>query len=174
MWERYCLGVSSIIWVVDSADPSTFPVARNELFSLLEKPGLKGIPLLVRSLRCFAMARCGTDVRSATGSRKQERFGRTCLDQRSYQGVGIRGYRQSRSELLRSFSEESAESRYKSELVDEARQVKFVAFSLDMFLRCITTCYPVVFCVLRSSFYCLRAFKRAVHTLCARPTVGRD
>ncbi|GAA5997386.1 hypothetical protein JCM5350_001667 [Sporobolomyces pararoseus] len=47
MWERYCLGVSSIIWVVDSADPSTFPVARNELFSLLEKKGLKGIPLLV-------------------------------------------------------------------------------------------------------------------------------
>jgi ADP-ribosylation factor-like protein 8 len=54
MWERYCLGVSSIIWVVDSADPSTFPVARNELFSLLEKSGLKGIPLLVRSLRYLA------------------------------------------------------------------------------------------------------------------------
>ncbi|GAA5843565.1 hypothetical protein JCM3766R1_002414 [Sporobolomyces carnicolor] len=47
MWERYCLGVSSIVWVVDSADPSTFPVARNELVSLLEKRGLKGIPLLV-------------------------------------------------------------------------------------------------------------------------------
>ncbi|CEQ41069.1 SPOSA6832_02760 [Sporobolomyces salmonicolor] len=47
MWERYCRGVSAIVWVLDSADPSTFPAARAELHALLEKGVLGGIPLLV-------------------------------------------------------------------------------------------------------------------------------
>ncbi|GAA5879697.1 hypothetical protein JCM5296_001910 [Sporobolomyces johnsonii] len=47
MWERYCRGVSAIVWVLDSADPSTFPAARAELHALLEKGVLVGIPLLV-------------------------------------------------------------------------------------------------------------------------------
>ncbi|GAA5945055.1 hypothetical protein JCM10213_001543 [Rhodosporidiobolus nylandii] len=47
IWERYCRGVSAIIWVVDSADPETFPVARVELESLLGRGELGGIPLLV-------------------------------------------------------------------------------------------------------------------------------
>ncbi|GAA5945590.1 hypothetical protein JCM1841_000130, partial [Sporobolomyces salmonicolor] len=46
MWERYCRGVSAIVWVLDSADPSTFPAARAELHALLEKGVLGGIPLL--------------------------------------------------------------------------------------------------------------------------------
>lgn len=77
MWERYCLGVTSIIWVLDSADPSTFPIARNELASLLEKKGLKGIPLLVRifSLAYFSNPECEADQvkgRERVGIGKQE------------------------------------------------------------------------------------------------------
>jgi len=47
MWERYCRGVSSIVYVVDSADPEKFPTAKKELHDLLSKPSLDGIPLLV-------------------------------------------------------------------------------------------------------------------------------
>lgn len=75
MWERYCRGVNAVVFVlspsqspktagsrdsvfasfpssrrsfiVDSADPGTFPAARSELHALLEKPPLRGIPLLV-------------------------------------------------------------------------------------------------------------------------------
>jgi len=47
MWERYCRGVSSIVYVVDSADHSTIEQSRNELHQLITKPQLDGIPLLV-------------------------------------------------------------------------------------------------------------------------------
>ncbi|GAA5833607.1 hypothetical protein JCM11251_003179 [Rhodosporidiobolus azoricus] len=47
IWERYCRGVNAIVWVLDSSDSATFPTARAELQSLLEKPELAGIPLLV-------------------------------------------------------------------------------------------------------------------------------
>ncbi|GAA5991615.1 hypothetical protein JCM11641_001489 [Rhodosporidiobolus odoratus] len=47
IWERYCVGVSAIVWVLDSADRETFPTARAELASLLQKHELAGIPLLV-------------------------------------------------------------------------------------------------------------------------------
>ncbi|GAA5877275.1 hypothetical protein JCM8547_002625 [Rhodosporidiobolus lusitaniae] len=47
IWERYCRGVNAIVWVLDSADRETFPTARSELASLLEKQELAGIPLLV-------------------------------------------------------------------------------------------------------------------------------
>ncbi|GAA5997685.1 ADP-ribosylation factor-like protein [Rhodotorula paludigena] len=47
IWERYCRGVNAIVWVLDSADRDTFATARSELHALLEKPELRGIPLLV-------------------------------------------------------------------------------------------------------------------------------
>lgn len=47
MWERYCRGVNAIVFIVDSADPTLLPSAKEELHSLLEKPVLDGIPLLV-------------------------------------------------------------------------------------------------------------------------------
>jgi ADP-ribosylation factor-like protein 8 len=47
MWERYCRGVNVIVFVVDSADHAKVPAAKTELHTLLEKPLLEGIPLLV-------------------------------------------------------------------------------------------------------------------------------
>ncbi|KAA0195700.1 ADP-ribosylation factor [Fasciolopsis buskii] len=47
MWERYCRGVNAIIYMVDSADQDKIEAARNELHSLLDKPQLVGIPVLV-------------------------------------------------------------------------------------------------------------------------------
>ncbi|GLC35909.1 ADP-ribosylation factor-like protein 8A [Pleodorina starrii] len=47
LWERYCRGVQAIVFVVDAADVDSVPQAARELHALLEKPSLKGIPLLV-------------------------------------------------------------------------------------------------------------------------------
>ncbi|PSC74239.1 ADP-ribosylation factor 8 [Micractinium conductrix] len=47
MWERYCRGVQAIVFVVDSADLDSLEAAKEELHSLLTKPSLAGIPLLV-------------------------------------------------------------------------------------------------------------------------------
>ncbi|KAG5534345.1 hypothetical protein RHGRI_022465 [Rhododendron griersonianum] len=47
MWERYCRGVSAIVYVVDAADRDSVPISRTELHELLTKPSLSGIPLLV-------------------------------------------------------------------------------------------------------------------------------
>ncbi|EOY04367.1 ADP-ribosylation factor-like A1A [Theobroma cacao] len=47
MWERYCRGVSAIVYVVDAADRDGVPISRTELHDLLTKPSLSGIPLLV-------------------------------------------------------------------------------------------------------------------------------
>eukprot|EP00761_Pharyngomonas_kirbyi_P012232 gb/GECH01012259.1/.p1 GENE.gb/GECH01012259.1/~~gb/GECH01012259.1/.p1 ORF type:complete len:186 (+),score=27.62 gb/GECH01012259.1/:1-558(+) len=47
MWERYCRGVSSIVYVVDAADPEKVPDAKEELQELMTKPAVAGIPLLV-------------------------------------------------------------------------------------------------------------------------------
>ncbi|MQM21745.1 hypothetical protein Taro_054790, partial [Colocasia esculenta] len=47
MWERYCRGVSAILYVVDAADRDSIPVSRSEFHDLLVKPSLSGIPLLV-------------------------------------------------------------------------------------------------------------------------------
>ncbi|KAI6670625.1 hypothetical protein NL676_005510 [Syzygium grande] len=47
MWERYCRGVSAIVYVVDAADRDSVPIARSELHELLTKPSLSGIPLLM-------------------------------------------------------------------------------------------------------------------------------
>eukprot|EP00249_Psilotum_nudum_P016180 c25700_g1_i1 orf=315-872(+) len=48
MWERYCRGVSAIVYVVDAAaDQDNVLSSRRELHDLLSKPSLNGIPLLV-------------------------------------------------------------------------------------------------------------------------------
>jgi ADP-ribosylation factor-like protein 8 len=47
MWERYCRGVSAIVFVVDSVDAQSLPLARQCLLDLLSKPTLQSIPLLV-------------------------------------------------------------------------------------------------------------------------------
>jgi ADP-ribosylation factor-like protein 8 len=59
MWERYCRGVNAILYdfeivnllmsryVVDSAEAERIPESKEELFELLERPVLAGIPLLV-------------------------------------------------------------------------------------------------------------------------------
>mmetsp|Transcript_21022 Transcript_21022/g.58418 ORF Transcript_21022/g.58418 Transcript_21022/m.58418 type:complete len:185 (+) Transcript_21022:1384-1938(+) len=47
LWERYCRGVQAIVYVVDSSDLDGLEVARTELLALMDKPSLKGIPLLV-------------------------------------------------------------------------------------------------------------------------------
>jgi ADP-ribosylation factor-like protein 8 len=47
MWERYCRGVNAIVFVLDGADHAKISSAKTELHSLIEKPILKGIPLLV-------------------------------------------------------------------------------------------------------------------------------
>lgn len=47
MWEKYCRGVSAVVYVVDASDPKNIDSAKSELFSLIEKSSLQGIPLLV-------------------------------------------------------------------------------------------------------------------------------
>jgi ADP-ribosylation factor-like protein 8 len=47
MWERYCRGVNAIVFMVDAADLDKLEASRNELHSLLDKPQLVGIPVLV-------------------------------------------------------------------------------------------------------------------------------
>jgi ADP-ribosylation factor-like protein 8 len=47
MWERYCRGVSAIVFIVDIADMAKLPVAKEELHSLMSQRTLEGIPLLV-------------------------------------------------------------------------------------------------------------------------------
>jgi ADP-ribosylation factor-like protein 8 len=47
MWERYCRGVNAIVFVVDAADESKLDAAKSEITTLLEKPQLAGIPVLV-------------------------------------------------------------------------------------------------------------------------------
>ncbi|EGD81653.1 ADP-ribosylation factor family protein [Salpingoeca rosetta] len=47
MWERYCRGVQVILYMVDSADTEKLEASKQELKSLLEKPHLAGIPVLV-------------------------------------------------------------------------------------------------------------------------------
>ncbi|CUS07835.1 unnamed protein product [Tuber aestivum] len=61
MWERYCRGVSAIVFIVDSADASCIPVAKDELHSLLQKPMLNGIPLLVLGNKSDLPDKIGVD-----------------------------------------------------------------------------------------------------------------
>jgi len=47
MWERYCRGVSVIVFVADSSAPKDFAAAAKELKTLATKPTLSHVPLLV-------------------------------------------------------------------------------------------------------------------------------
>lgn len=47
MWERYCRGVSAIVYMVDAADHDKLEASRNELQNLLDKPQLADVPVLV-------------------------------------------------------------------------------------------------------------------------------
>lgn len=47
MWERYCRGVNAIVYMIDAADHEKIEESRSELQSLLEKPQLSEIPILV-------------------------------------------------------------------------------------------------------------------------------
>ena len=47
MWERYCRGVSAVVFVIDAADEERFETARVELHDILSRPSLNGIPVLV-------------------------------------------------------------------------------------------------------------------------------
>lgn len=47
MWERYCRGVSAVVFVVDAADEERFETAKVELHDILARPALAGIPVLV-------------------------------------------------------------------------------------------------------------------------------
>ena len=47
MWERYCRGVNTIVYVVDAADADNISTSKAELHDLLAKPALEGIPTLV-------------------------------------------------------------------------------------------------------------------------------
>jgi len=47
MWERYCRGVEVIVFVIDAADPKLFGQSNKELQTLLTKPSLAHVPLLV-------------------------------------------------------------------------------------------------------------------------------
>ncbi|KAF7562623.1 hypothetical protein G7046_g1504 [Stylonectria norvegica] len=47
MWERYCRGVSAIVFIVDIADVELIPQAKEELHELMRHKSLAGIPLLL-------------------------------------------------------------------------------------------------------------------------------
>ena len=47
MWERYCRSVNAIIFVSDAADGASHGAAKAELFDLLSRPSLAGVPVLV-------------------------------------------------------------------------------------------------------------------------------
>lgn len=47
MWERYCRGVEVIVFVIDAADAGLFGQAHKELQTLLNRPSLAHVPLLV-------------------------------------------------------------------------------------------------------------------------------
>ena len=47
MWERYCRGVTAVVYVLDAADKENFPLAKTELHALMQQPAVAGVPLLV-------------------------------------------------------------------------------------------------------------------------------
>jgi ADP-ribosylation factor-like protein 8 len=61
MWERYCRGVNAIVYVIDAADQSKMAASKTELHGLLEKPVLKGIPLLVLGNKNDLLEAIGVD-----------------------------------------------------------------------------------------------------------------
>ena len=61
MWERYCRGVSAIVYVVDSADADNIATSKSELHDLLAKPALEGIPTLILGNKNDLPASIGVD-----------------------------------------------------------------------------------------------------------------
>lgn len=47
MWERYCRGVQVIVYVVDAADHDTIEQTAKLLHDLMQRPSVRGVPLLV-------------------------------------------------------------------------------------------------------------------------------
>ena len=47
MWERYCRGVTAVVYVLDAADKENFNLAKTELHAWMQKPAVAGVPLLV-------------------------------------------------------------------------------------------------------------------------------
>eukprot|EP00762_Andalucia_godoyi_P006205 ANDGO_01624.mRNA.1 ADP-ribosylation factor-like protein 8 len=78
MWERYCRGVSAIVYVVDAAaGDETMSQAKEELHDLLGKPALNGIPVLVLGNKNDLPGALGTeelgtklDLQSLSGERE--------------------------------------------------------------------------------------------------------
>jgi ADP-ribosylation factor-like protein 8 len=62
MWERYCRGVGAIVYVVDASDTESMETAKQELHSLVTKPTLQNIPLLVLANK--------NDVQGALGAQQ--------------------------------------------------------------------------------------------------------
>lgn len=61
MWERYCRGVSAIVFIVDIADIHLIPQAKEELHDLMGRRSLDGIPLLVLGNKSDLPERISTD-----------------------------------------------------------------------------------------------------------------
>uniref|UniRef100_UPI00398E3CFD ADP-ribosylation factor-like protein 8A isoform X1 n=1 Tax=Pristiophorus japonicus TaxID=55135 RepID=UPI00398E3CFD len=55
MWERYCRGVSAIVYMVDAADHEKTEASKNELHNLLDKPQLQGIPETCKAENIMAL-----------------------------------------------------------------------------------------------------------------------
>jgi ADP-ribosylation factor-like protein 8 len=47
MWEKYCMGVNTIMYMVDATDTDKIEASMNGLHNLLDRPQLTGIPILV-------------------------------------------------------------------------------------------------------------------------------
>ncbi|KEG12654.1 putative ADP-ribosylation factor family [Trypanosoma grayi] len=65
MWERYCRGVQSIVFVVDACDVALFEEVRRSLHDLVERPCLSGIPLLVLANKNDLEEACSADAVAA-------------------------------------------------------------------------------------------------------------
>ncbi|BFZ64991.1 hypothetical protein YB2330_006154 [Saitoella coloradoensis] len=76
MWERYCRGVSSIVFILDASDPSKIPTSRTELHSLLALPTLTSIPLLVLANKNDLRGVEGHEVMSVDDVIEQMELGR--------------------------------------------------------------------------------------------------
>ncbi|ELR53143.1 ADP-ribosylation factor-like protein 8A [Bos mutus] len=65
MWERYCRGVSAIVYMVDAADQEKIEASKNELHNLLDKPQLQGIPTSLYSGLSSTQSRGGAETAAA-------------------------------------------------------------------------------------------------------------
>ncbi|KAH8930408.1 P-loop containing nucleoside triphosphate hydrolase protein [Atractiella rhizophila] len=47
MWERYCRGVSAVVFLLDASRPDLLPESHREFTALIESEAMKGVPTLV-------------------------------------------------------------------------------------------------------------------------------